>query len=257
MRSENSAMFYKGLKDGAALLLGYAAVGFTLGIGAKGCGLTPFQTLISAATQNAAAGQFAGYSLIASGAGLLEVAVMILIANARYLLMSCTLSQKLPSNTSTAHRLLMAFDITDEIFGLAAAQSPRLSPYYNYGLVASAAPGWALGAWAGAAAGSVLPADVMTALSVSLFGMFIAVIVPPARKDKVIALLIAVSMAASWAFARYDVFGFSAGTRTMLLTVVLSGAAAAIAPVKERKAAPETSPLRAPSASEEPQLHAA
>ena len=255
MRSENSTIFYKGFKDGTSLLLGYAAVGFTLGIGAKSCGLTPFQALISAATQNASAGQFAGYSLISSGAGLLEVALMILIANARYLLMSCTLSQKLSPDTPTSHRLCMALDITDEIFGLAAAQTPRLSPFYNYGLVAAAAPGWALGAYAGAAAGSVLPADVMTALSVSLFGMFIAVIVPPARKDKIIAMIIAASMAASWMFTQYNALGLSDGTRTMILTLLISAAAAVIAPVKEQSGAAETAAETAPAKA--PQLHAA
>lgn len=253
MRSANTSIFYKGFRDGTTLFLGYAAVGFTLGIGAKGCGLSPFQAFVSAITQNASAGQFAGYSLIASGAGLLEVAVMILIANARYLLMSCTLSQKLPQDTPMIHRMGMALDITDEIFGLAAAQAPRLSPFYSYGLAAAAAPGWAFGTYIGAAAGGVLPADVMAALSVSLFGMFIAVIVPPARKDKLIAALIAVSMGASWFFTKFNVFELSGGMRTMVLTIVIAGAAGFFFPIKEHAVSTEPEP----SAPEAPQLHAA
>ena len=255
MRGENRAAFCKGFKDGVPLLLGYRAVAFTLGLGAKNCGLTPLQALISAATQNASAGQFAGYTLIASGAGYLEVAIMILVANARYLLMSCTLSQKISPDTPLSHRLCLAIDITDEIFGLAAAQEKKLNPFYNYGLVAIAAPGWAFGAYFGAMAGNVLSASVMTALSVSLFGMFIAVIVPPARKDKIVAALIVLSMAASWLFSRFDLFALSSGSRTLILTVAISAAAAFCFPMKEKAEAPEAVP--ACGSSKEPQLRAA
>ncbi|MEG1912277.1 MAG: AzlC family ABC transporter permease [Cloacibacillus sp.] len=255
MCKENTSMFYKGMRDGTPLLLGYLAVAFTLGLGAKSCGLSPVQAIISAVTQNAAAGQFAGYSLISSGAGYLEVAVMILVANARYLLMSCTLSQKISPDTPLRHRLCLAVDITDEIFGLAAAQPRRLNPFYNYGLVVAAAPGWAVGTYLGAAAGSVLSAPVMTALSVSLFGMFIAVIVPPARKDKIVAVLIIISMASSFAFAKFNMLGISAGGRTLILTVAISAAAAYLFPLKETVLARETEPLC--ESAEETQLHAA
>ncbi len=225
------------MRDAIPILLGYIAVSFTLGIGAKNAGLSPFQALLSALTQNASAGQFAGYSLIAAGAGYLEVVIMIVVANARYLLMSCAMSQKISPKTPLRHRMLLAVDITDEIFGLSVAQPRRLNPFYTYGMVAAAAPGWAFGTFFGVIVGNVLPQNIVTALSVGLFGMFIAVIVPPARKNFVIALLIVVSMAASFAFSRLSFIELSAGMRTIVLTVAISGAAAFLFPLNEERRA--------------------
>ena len=227
--------FSKGMRDAIPILLGYIAVSFTLGIGAKNAGLSPFQALLSAVTQNASAGQFAGYSLIAAGAGYLEVVIMIIVANARYLLMSCAMSQKISPETPLRHRMLLAVDITDEIFGLSVAQPKRLNPFYTYGMVAAAAPGWALGTFLGVVIGNILPQNIVTALSVGLFGMFIAVIVPPARKNTVIALLIAVSMAASFALSRLSAVELSAGVRTIILTVAISGTAAFLFPLREER----------------------
>lgn len=215
--------FSKGMRDAIPILLGYIAVSFTLGIGAKNAGLSPFQALLSAVTQNASAGQFAGYSLIAAGAGYLEVVVMIIVANARYLLMSCAMSQKISPQTPLCHRMLLAVDITDEIFGLSVAQPRRLNPFYTYGMVAAAAPGWALGTFLGVVVGNALPQNVITALSVGLFGMFIAVIVP----------LIVISMAASFALSRLSFAELSAGVRTIILTITISGAAAFAFPLRE------------------------
>ena len=225
--------FSKGMRDAIPILLGYIAVSFTLGIGAKNAGLSPFQALLSAVTQNASAGQFAGYSLIAAGAGYLEVVVMIIVANARYLLMSCAMSQKISPQTPLCHRMLLAVDITDEIFGLSVAQPRRLNPFYTYGMVAAAAPGWARGAFLGVVVGNTLPQNVITALSVGLFRMFIAVIVPPARKNYVVGLLIVISMAASFVLSRLSFVELSAGVRTIILTITISGAAAFAFPLRE------------------------
>lgn len=231
MRSENIKWFMKGMHDAMPILLGYVAVSFALGIGAKNAGLSPTQAIVSALTQNASAGQFAGYSLISSGAGLAEVVIMIFVANARYLLMSCAMGQKLSPDTPLRYRLLLGIDITDEIFGLSVAMADRLNPFYTFGMVAAAAPGWAAGTYIGAAAGSILPTSVVSALSVGLFGMFIAFIVPPARKNIVIGLVIVFSMAASFALTKAAGSELSAGTRTIILTVAISAGAAKLFPV--------------------------
>lgn len=233
MSKRNVYFFFKGMRDAIPILLGYLAVGFTLGIGAKNAGLTPIQAFVSSLTQNASAGQFAGYTLIAAGAGYLELAVMIMVANARYLLMSCAISQKIAADTPLYHRMLMAFDLTDEIFGLSVLQPERLNPFYVYGMFASAMPGWAFGTFFGVIAGNALPQRAVTALSAGLFGMFIAIIIPPARKNPVVALLIVLSMGASFALSRFNALGLSTGTRTIALTVVISTAAAFIFPLKE------------------------
>ena len=195
MRNENRTWFSRGLRDGLPIALGYLAVSFTLGIAAKNAGLSPFQAMLASLTNNASAGEFAGFTLISAGAGYLEVALMVFIANARYLLMSCALSQKLPQKTPLRHRLLIATDIADEIFGVSMAVPGKLNPFYTYGIIAIAAPCWATGTYLGVLMGNLLPLNIVRALSIGLYGMFLAVIVPPAKENKILAGVILISMA--------------------------------------------------------------
>ena len=219
---------------GIPICLGYFAVSFTLGISAGNAGMTAWQAGLTSFLVNASAGQYAGFTVIAADSGYLEMVVMELIANARYLLMSCALSQKLGTETGLIHRLLVGFDITDEIFGVAVSVPEKLNPFYNYGMMTVALPGWALGTYFGVVMGNVLPTGVVSALSVALYGMFIAIIIPPARKSRVIAGLVAISMAASFLFANLPVVsGLSPGIRTIILTIVIAGGAAVLFPIKE------------------------
>lgn len=236
MNNDNKTWFLKGMRDGIPISLGYLAVSFTLGIAAKNAGFTPFQAMLTSLTNNASAGQFAGFTLVAAGAGYLELAVMELVANARYLLMSCAMSQKLAPSTSLLHRLLISFDVTDEIFGVSISVPGKLNPFYTYGLIAIAAPGWASGTYLGVLMGNLLPARIVRALSVGLYGMFLAVIIPPARKSRILALVILISMAASFAFTKLPVIsGLSTGTRTILLTVLIAAGAAVLFPIHEEE----------------------
>lgn len=234
MPLNNKTWFQKGVKNGIPIALGYFAVSFTLGITAKNAGLTALQAMLASFTLNASAGEFAGFTLIAAGASYLEVAIMEFVANARYLLMSCALSQKIPSDTPLLHRLIIGYDVTDEIFGISIAVPGKLNPFYTFGAIAIAVPGWSIGTYLGVVMGNILPANIVSALSVGLYGMFIAIIIPPARKSKIIAGIVAVSMAASFAFAKLPlVSNISSGMRTILLTVVISALAAYFFPVKE------------------------
>lgn len=224
----------EGVRDGLPIALGYLAVSFSLGIAASNVGLDATQTFFASLFNNASAGEFAGFAVIGAGGSLVEMAVVMLIANARYLLMSCSMSQKLSPDTPLAHRVLIGFDLTDELFGIAIARPGSADPYYSYGAMLVALPGWALGGMMGAVAGGILPLRVVSALSVSLYGMFIAIIVPPARKNRVIAAFVLASFAASWAFGWLPVVSeLSSSTRTIVLTVALSALAAALFPVKE------------------------
>lgn len=234
MKNENIICFKKGMQHGIPISLGYLAVSFTLGIAAKNAGMTAFQATITSMLVNASAGQFAGFTLIAAQAGYLEMAVMILVANARYLLMSCSLSQKLSPDTKFYHRLLIGFDVTDEIFGVSMAYPGKLNPFYTYGVIAVALPGWAAGTCFGVLCGNVLPSNVVSALSVGLYGMFLAIIIPPARKNKIIAGLVVISMLASFLFSRLPMLrSVSSGVQIIILTVVISGIAAILFPVQE------------------------
>ena len=233
-------IFLKGMKDGLPVALGYLAVSFTLGIAAVKSGLTPFQAFATSALNNTSAGEFAAFSLIGAGVSYMEIALTTLILNMRYILMSCALSQKIDKNTTIVHRFLMAYDVTDEIFGLSIMSEGRLDPKYTYGLIAISAPSWAIGTYLGAVMGSVMPAGVLSAMNLALYGMFIAVIVPPAKKDKTIAVVIAVSMLSSLMFSILPgLREISSGIVVIILTVVISLAAAILFPVcgdkKEQK----------------------
>ena len=231
MTTENKICFRHGMRDGSPIALGYFAVAFTLGIAARNAGLSAIQALIASALNNASAGEYAGFALIAAGSSYLEMAVMTLVVNARYLLMSCALSQKLKTAPPLRHRMLIAYDVTDEIFGICVAQPGYLNPWYAYGAIAVAIPGWALGTFFGVIMGNVLPTRVVSALSVGLYGMFLAIIIPPARKNRVIAGVVAVGFAASYLVNRLPLFnGLSTGIKTIALTASLALLAAVLFP---------------------------
>ena len=232
----NRLCLRNGMKDGLPIALGYFAVSFTLGITARSAGFSALQALLASVTNNASAGEYAAFAIIAAGGTYFEVAVMTLIANARYLLMSCALSQKLPPDTPLRHRLLIAYDVTDEIFGISVARPGKLNPWYTYGAMLVAIPGWGLGTMLGVVMGNILPARLVSALSVGLYGMFLAIIIPPARKDRVIAGLVAVSFAASFVISYLPALAaVSPGVKTIALTVVLALGAAVLFPVPAEK----------------------
>ena len=213
----------------------YFAVSFTLGIAAKNAGMTALQAAVTSALINASAGEFIGFTLIAANAGYLEVMIMEAVANARYLLMSCALSQKISPKTGLLHRMLMGFYVTDEIFGVSVAQK-ELKPIYSYGVISMAAPGWTIGTFLGVLMGNILPLRVVSALSVALYGMFAAVFVPPAKENKIVAGLIVISFIASFIFNKAAIFsGISSGIKIIILTVIISLAAAIIFPVKPER----------------------
>ena len=226
------------MKAGIPIGLGYFAVAFTLGIAARGAGLTALQSGFMSAAMLASAGEFAAINAIASGAGYMEMAVTELVVNLRYLLMSGALSQKVRRDKPFIHRFLMAYGVTDEIFAVSMGVEGKLHPFYLYGAVSTAAPGWVAGTVMGVLLGMIMPHRVMSAMSVALYGMFLAVVIPPSKSSKIIAGVVGISMAASAVFAYLPVAGaLSDGVRIIILTVLVSGMAALLFPVggKEEK----------------------
>ena len=131
--SSNATAFRQGLHDGIPIGLGYFAVAFSLGIICRSSGLSVFQGFLTSLLNNTSAGEFAAITLIGQNASYTEIALVTLIANARYMLMSCALSQRLSTAQSFIHRLAMAFAVTDELFGIAISRPGVLNPYYYYG----------------------------------------------------------------------------------------------------------------------------
>ena len=234
--NRNKDVFVSGIRDGLPIALGYFAVAFSLGIVAKKAGLNPFQGFLSSFLNHASAGEYAEFTVIMADAPYLEMAFVILVANMRYLLMSCALSQKFDAKVSWVHRALVGFGITDEIFGISIGKPGTLNHCYSYGAMAIALPGWAMGTVMGIVAGNVLPASVVSALSVALYGMFVTIIIPASRKNKVIRGVIVAGFLASFAVSRIPLFaGISDSMKISLLTVLIAGAAAALFPYGEEK----------------------
>jgi len=226
--------FKKGVKDGIPIFLGYFAVSFTFGIAAKKAGISILETVLMSATNLTSAGQFAALTAIADSVTYFEMAFTQLIINLRYCLMSSALSQKISSKMPFWHRFVISFGVTDEFFGVAISVKDKLDPFYSYGIMSAAIPGWTLGTLFGTISGGLLPARVLSALSVALYGMFIAIIIPPARKNKIIAGLVVISMLLSFAFAKLPLLcEISSGFRIIILTVLIAGAAAVLFPIKE------------------------
>lgn len=223
-----------GVQDGIPIALGYFAVSFTFGIVAKKSGLTPFQAVFMSGTNLTSAGQFGALALIGASAPYLEMALTQLVINLRYCLMSCSLSQKLDTTAGWPHRFLVAFGITDEIFGVSVCREGKLNPFYSYGLMSVSIPGWMLGTFCGVVSGEILPARIISALSIALFGMFIAVIIPPAKGSKLLTGIIILSMLLSLLFAQLPILReISQGFKIIILTVLIAGGAAFLFPVKE------------------------
>ena len=225
----NRKKFLEGLRDGLPIALGYLAVSFGIGISCHAAGITALQGFLMSLFNNASAGEYGGITVITENAGVWMMILMTLIINARYMLMSCALSQKLSPDTPLGVRMLIGFDVTDEVFGIAIAQEGILNIWYFVGAMCAAIPGWSLGTLFGALAGNVLPVWAMNGFSVMLYGMFLAIIMPEGKKNRVVLGCIGVSFVLS-ALAAKLLPMLSGGMRILLLTIFISAAAAILFP---------------------------
>lgn len=227
--------FKKGFKDGIPIFLGYLAVSFSFGIQGKIQGLNLFQAGLFSGTNVTSAGQFAGLTSIVTHAGLLEVILTQFIINSRYILMSSALSQKINPKTSFLKRALMAFGVTDEIFALSVGYPGDSTPTYTYGLMAIAIPGWVLGTVLGVVSGDLLASNVLSALSIALYGMLVAIIVPPSKKHRVLKGVIVFSMASSFLLSLIPIIkDINPGIRLIILTFIITSFAAYFYPIEEK-----------------------
>lgn len=189
--------YRKGLIHGLPIALGYLSVSFAFGIQAVTSGLSPLQAILISLFNLTSAGQMAGLQLMTVGAGLTEMALTQLTINLRYALMSLSLSQKLDDTMTLPHRLLTAFGNTDEVFAVASQQPGKVGKAYLYGLTNGPFLGWTLGTTLGALAGDLLPASVTAALGLAIYGMFIAIILPPFREKPAVRVVVVIAVALS------------------------------------------------------------
>ena len=230
------AVFVQGMIQGIPIGLGYLSVSFGFGIMAVRAGLSATEASLISLTNLTSAGQAAGVDVIASQGSLLEMALVQLIINIRYMLMALSLSQKLDESFTLPHRLLAAYGITDEIFGVCIAQKDPLKPAFMYGITLISAAGWVTGTFLGATAGELLPAPVTAALGIVLYGMFIAIIVPPSRKSKSVCIVVLLAAALSCICSKFASSLISPGFAVILCAAAASVLGALLFPREEEGA---------------------
>ena len=229
--------FTEGMKAGMPVCVGYFSVSFGFGAMAVAQGLSVWHAILISAVNLTSAGQFAGLTVIAAGAAMVEMILTQLVINSRYALMSLALGQKFGPNVGTGKRLAAAFFNTDEVFALGMAREGKLTASYFVGAGTVAAIGWTAGTAMGALAGSLLPAVVRAALGVMLYGMFIAIVVPQAREEKPLLLSLVLALVFSCLFTWVPILNqVSAGLAIVICTVAAAAICALVFPVDEEAA---------------------
>lgn len=229
--------FIQGIKDGIPICLGYFSVSMAFGLSAviEG-GLPVLAAVIMSLTNVTSAGQFAGVSILSAGGGVLELAFTTLIINIRYFLMSLSVSQKASGKMTLPERFAVSYGITDEIFAVSMQYKGQLTAVYMAGLILTPVLGWTLGTLTGAVATSFMPPILSSAMGIALYGMFIAIVVPPARESKSVFFTIVASIIISVAFAYLPLLkAISSGWSIIIITVVVSAIAATLFPISDSK----------------------
>lgn len=224
----------RGIRDGIPIAVGYFSVSFTFGMMAVQSEISPFHAVLISLLNLTSAGQFAGLTVIVSNASLMEMALTQLVVNIRYALMSVSLSQKLDDSVKMRSRLLIAYGNTDEIFAVASSKPGTVGAKYLYGLILLPVLGWVGGTLAGAVASTLLPGTVISALGVALYGMFIAIVVPPAKEHKEVRTVVLIALLLSCAFYYLPVLRqVSSGFMIIICTVAAAAVGAVLFPLKE------------------------
>lgn len=234
MKPTKKSQFIHGIKRGFPIALGYLPVSFTFGLMAVNGGLPLWLAVFISLSNLTSAGQFAGTSLILAGASYFEITLTTFVINIRYMLMSLSLSQKLEKEITIPQRMVFGFGVTDETFSVASSESGRLSNEYMLGLISTPIIGWSLGTLLGGLICSALPEALSAAMGIALYGMFIAIIVPPAKDSRPVLNIILISVAVTLVLRYIPAFSFiSSGFRVIIATIIGAAIGALLYPVKE------------------------
>ena len=226
-----------GLRDGFPLAIAYFAVAFAFGIHATNYKLWVFDAFLISLTNLTSSGQFVGVILISKGCTFLEMAITEIVLNIRYLIMSCSVSQKYDADLPLIHRAITACAVTDEMFGLVCCQPGKVSPFYTYGLMTMTIPSWCVGTICGCFSGTLLSPSLKSALGIVIFALYLAIVVPPAKHEKVVRYVCIASIIVGLIFANLPTTkGILPGLRILMVTCIVSSIAALICPVKEDEA---------------------
>ncbi len=225
--------FLNGIKDGLPICLGYFSVSMAFGIAAAKGGIPAWAAILTSLSNLTSAGQFAGINIMLEAGALIEFAITTLIINMRYFLMSLSVSQKISPSMKLWQRFLISFGITDEIFAVSVKNTEPLTASYMAGLIITPVVGWTCGTATGALATSVLPASLASAMGIALYGMFIAIVVPPARENKNVLTAAILAIASSLVFYYAPILrNISSGWTIIIITVLVSALCATFLPIK-------------------------
>ena len=238
IKGSRRAQYGKGLRDGVPIALGYLSVSFAFGIAAVSKGVPGWIALLISMTNLTSAGQLAGLELMVVGASMWEMILTQCVINVRYSLMSISLAQKVDPSVRLRDRFLIAFGNTDEVFAVAQSQPERVGRYYLFGLITAPYFGWSLGTLLGTVASGLLPPSVMAALGIAIYGMFVAIVIPPAKKSRAVALVLAGAVALSCLIRYVPFLSFiSSGFSVIVCAVVAAALGALFAPIPDEKEA--------------------
>jgi len=230
----NKREFKDGIRDGMPICLGYISVSMAFGLTAVKAGMPVWAAVIMSLTNLTSAGQFAGNNLLLAQSSYIELMITTFIINIRYFLMSLSVSQKVDKHFGLKERLIASFGVTDEVFAVSMQRRSELSFSYMLGLIGTPILGWTSGTLIGAVATTLLPAALTDAMGIALYGMFIAIIVPPAREHKEVLFAVILAILASYAFTYLPFLSvLSGGWSVIIITVVVSALAAWLFPIPE------------------------
>ena len=230
----NKREFKDGIRDGMPICLGYISVSMAFGLTAVKAGMPVWAAVIMSLTNLTSAGQFAGTNLLLAQSSYIELMITTFIINIRYFLMSLSVSQKVDKHFGLKERLIASFGVTDEVFAVSMQRRSELSFSYMLGLIGTPILGWTSGTLIGAVATTLLPAALTDAMGIALYGMFIAIIVPPAREHKEVLFAVILAILASYAFTYLPFLSvLSGGWSVIIITVVVSALAAWLFPIPE------------------------
>ena len=231
--NETMKNYRRGLVAGIPIALGYLSVSFTFGILAVQYGLTVWEATLISMTTVTSAGQFAGVQIMMVPGLWLDMLISQLTINVRYSFMSIALSQKLDKKFSGIWRWLFAFFVTDEIFAVGITEE-KITRSFWLGLSTLPWVGWSLGTFLGAFLGNILPASVMSALGLALYGMFVAIVVPVMKKEKAVIIAVAIAAVLSTLFTYVPVINkVSIGISISICAIVSAVVVAILFPVDE------------------------
>lgn len=227
-----------GLRDGFPLAIAYFTLSFAFGIFASNHNIGSFESFLISLTNVTSAGQFVGVTLIAKKISFIEMALTQLILNSRYLIMSCSVSQKYDSDLPLIHRCLVSLAITDEIFGMVSCQKGKVSPFYTYGIMCMTTSSWCLGTICGCISGSLLSPTLTSALHFVLYCLYFAIIIPPSKTDKAVryVCIASIIIAVIFSYLPY-IKTIQPGIRILIITLIVSSIAAVLKPVEKDIAA--------------------